>query len=513
MGSFLIKYYHKNISKLDKITFFSSFVIGMFTHFFKFTNTLMNSDSVLNFYRDQNMLASGRWFLAVACGFSSFYDLPWVNGIISIFFISITAVLIVRIFKPENPIVACIIGGLLVTFPAITKTFSYGFTADGYMISMFLSTIAVYVTQINEKKLYKYVISIICICLACGIYQAYLSFSLVLILCYFIYELLKNNYSKKEYLIYVRNSIISVVIALVLYYIIWKIFMLIQGVQPTDYQGISSAGKISESVIINAFISSIAIVKRFFMGGVNDISQMDTLGILNILFLVFAVIIFVTTIRKTKTYKSKFRMFWLILALILIPFCVCIWYFTSSEVYYYLIMLQSLCIPYILVTVMCDKWCKVKFSNIYALVITIIVFNFSISANISYFYLQKTNEESYATGAEMMSRIHMIESSKPTKVAFVGSLPNNELKSIAYNGKVNLVNSAVYTENLLSDNLHAYKFLNHFYSLELETVTDKELTEISKTEQVNNMGIWPSESSVAVINDTIVIKLSEINQQ
>ena len=512
MGTFLVKWYSKNISKVDKITFISTFVIGMLTHFFKFTNTLMNADSVLNFYRDQNILASGRWFLAIACGFSSFYDLPWIIGIISILFISLTAVIIVRLFKIENPIVASIIGGLITTFPAITKTFSYGFTADGYMMAMFLSAVAVYITQIGDKKLYKYFISTICICLSCGIYQSYLSFFLVLVLCYFIYELFENNYSKKEYLLYVRNSIVIVVIALILYYIIWKICMFIQGVQPTDYQGINSAGKISISVIINAIISSIAIVIRFFMGGVDDISKMDTLGILNILFLVFALVIFIITIRKTKIYKSRFHMFWLILALVLIPFCVCIWYFTSSEVYYYLVMLQSLCVPYILITVMCDKWCKIKFSNVYALLITIIVFNFAVSANISYFYLQKTNEESYATGAEMMSRIHMLESSKTTKIAFVGSLPDNELKSIAYNDKVNIVNSGNCTENLLSDNLHAYKFLNHFYSLNLDTVTSEELEEISKSKQISEMGIWPSNNSVAVIDNTIVIKLSEVNQ-
>ena len=77
----------KLIAKLKeeqyKTPFVSAFVIGLITHLFMIVNKFPNVDSMTNFYFDQNMVTSGRWFLMIACGFSSFYDLNFVNGLLA----------------------------------------------------------------------------------------------------------------------------------------------------------------------------------------------------------------------------------------------------------------------------------------------------------------------------------------------------------------------------------------------------------------------------------------------
>ena len=65
-------------------------------------------------YDPQNMLALGRWFLPVVCSFSSFYDLPFLNGIIAILFHAVGAVCICKILRVENKITAALIGALIV---------------------------------------------------------------------------------------------------------------------------------------------------------------------------------------------------------------------------------------------------------------------------------------------------------------------------------------------------------------------------------------------------------------
>ena len=88
----------KLINKLKeeqyKIPFMSGLVIGLITHMFMIVNKFPNGDSMTNFYFDQNMVTSGRWFLTIACGISSFYDLNFVNGLLAIIFLSISAVFI-----------------------------------------------------------------------------------------------------------------------------------------------------------------------------------------------------------------------------------------------------------------------------------------------------------------------------------------------------------------------------------------------------------------------------------
>ena len=87
-----------NILPQWKICFISAIVVGLITHFYKITNWLPNWDSLVFRYDEQNMLSMGRWFLPVASGFSSFYDLPWVSGLIAILFHALGAVAIVEIF-------------------------------------------------------------------------------------------------------------------------------------------------------------------------------------------------------------------------------------------------------------------------------------------------------------------------------------------------------------------------------------------------------------------------------
>lgn len=200
MGNIIINFYNKKVKSSWKVTFLSTFIIGLLVHMYKFTNTLLVSDSLFNFYSDQNILGSGRWFLSIACQFNSYFDLPWLIGLFSIIIIAFTAIVIVDIFDVENPIMLILTGGLLVTFPAITQTFYFEFTADGYMLAMLLASLAVRFSMIGDNDLRHLSFSTVCICLSCAIYQAYVSFALVLAICYFIYQLLENQRTDKEIL-------------------------------------------------------------------------------------------------------------------------------------------------------------------------------------------------------------------------------------------------------------------------------------------------------------------------
>lgn len=101
------------------------------------------------------------------------------------------------LFKVKNPVVIGLIGALIGTSPATTETFFFLFTADGYTISMLLASLGVYFSRIDEKRNAFSIASILCICVSCGIYQAYVSFSLILAVCYFIDILLQNKHTKE----------------------------------------------------------------------------------------------------------------------------------------------------------------------------------------------------------------------------------------------------------------------------------------------------------------------------
>ena len=99
MGECFVRFYREKVKNTWKIAFFSAFIIGFLIHIYKFTNTLLVADSLYNFYSTQDMLASGRWFLSIACAPSSYFDLPWVTGLLSLFYMGIAAAAIAEVFE------------------------------------------------------------------------------------------------------------------------------------------------------------------------------------------------------------------------------------------------------------------------------------------------------------------------------------------------------------------------------------------------------------------------------
>ena len=422
MGSQLINIYRNKIKKEWKIAFAATFVIGMLVHIYRFTNDLPNHDALFNFYSSQNMVGSGRWFLSIACGFSSYFNLPWVIGLFSVIFIAVTAVIVSDTFDMKNPVLIILSGGLLASFPAITETFFFEFTADGYMIAMILAALSVWLTRIGRSgKVYRTIIAAACICLSCGIYQAYLSFALVLALGYFIYEILEDRYDNKTYRNWILQQIIVYAAGLIAYLIIWKICMVVEGYEATTYMGISSLGESGVSSILEAAYSAVFGFVLYFLRW-NIFRYGITVYIaLNILFLLFAAFVIITAIIKSRIYKKIGHLILLLLSGIAIPFAVFIWKFASgSSVSYGVRMQQSICLCFILIAVLCERWIKPKLSSVMALLLALIVVNNGITANKFYYFMNSTYEKTYATVVEMQTRIHLLDDGTIKYIAFVG---------------------------------------------------------------------------------------------
>lgn len=271
MGEGIIRFYHEKVKKSWKIAFISAFLVGLIVHMFRFVNVLPNHDALYNYFSTQNMVASGRWFLAVACAPSSYFDLPWMIGILSLLYMSLTAVVITEIFEMKNPVLIVLCSGMLVSFPAITDTMSFEFTADGYMLAMLLASLSVLFTRIDRMqeytrdKRYMLVLPSICICFACAIYQAYISFAYVLAVCYFITELLDNRYTTRDYITWIVIQVLSYLIAVAGYYLIWQIAMSMQNVEITTYLGVDKAFHLDVSTLVLRIKNCIYSFAKFFI--------------------------------------------------------------------------------------------------------------------------------------------------------------------------------------------------------------------------------------------------------
>ena len=518
MGEGVLRFCQTKVKKEYKIAFVITFLISILIHLYKFTNTLPNHDSVYNYYSAQNVLGSGRWALSLACGFSSYYDLPWVIGLLSCVFIALTAVVITALFKLKNPVLIGLTGALIAAAPATTETFFFLFTADGYMIAMLLAALAAYFSRLGENKPSRWIFSGVCICVSCGIYQAYVSFALILTVCHFIDDLLQNGHGKRDSFKWILCQMILYIVSLATYYVIWKLCMYFSGTAANDYQGISEVGTLSIGLLVNGLLNSVKTTILYFL-------QWDVLthgftlySALSVIFVLLMGVGLLTAILKSGILKRKWALLLLALCLLaVIPFA-CIWHFTSERVGYRAMMLQSLTLLFVLTALLYERWAKTAAKNIAAIFLIVVVFNNALMANISYWYMNQCYERTYAEGAEMMAEIHDLQDRYTfDKIAVVGTrIYEVQYESIdpktgemQKSGKLHIL-SGLLEESLLYDSEHTIKFLEATFGLELNaTLNLKQRNALLRTEEVQSMGCWPAGDSIAVIDDTLVIKLSD----
>lgn len=543
MGEGFVEFYQTRIKKSWKLAFVSAFVVGLLVHMYKFTNTLLGHDSLFNIYGTQNVVRSGRWFLAVACSLSSFFDLPWVNGVLSLIWIGVAAAVVIDIFRIENPVLILLTGGLLVTFPAVTQTFYFEYTADGYMLAMVLAALTVRFSMIGERRKSRLFLSFCCITLTCGIYQAYVSFALVLSLGYFMTELLENRYEKKLYTLWIRNQILIYGLGMAAYYVIWQIAMVCQGnLQPNQYMGIDTIGQIGPGFLWDAVKQTMTSFVSVFMVWNFLRRGLTMYTVLNILFLMAAAYIVVTAVRKSRLYTRKGQMLLFLLCMAAIPFAVFIWFFASQGIQYVVRMEQSVCLLYILCGVLANRWLKPGKSVTAALLLAVIIFNNGVTANMMYQYMHRCYEESYATGVEIATHIHLLDDGTQKEIVIVGLtswFSEEEYESGGGLKELALLKS-IYN-NLFSAGSCPALFLSEVVGLELSyyrvnpemevppvdvgsnnwpvsggwtwrfPLADEAVkAKLIDTKQVADMPVWPAADSIQVIDDLIVIKLGNV---
>ena len=538
MGEGIVNWYRNKVKRESKIAFYSALLIGLLTYLYKFVNNLPSGDSLFNTYASQNMIGHGRWFLAVPCAVSSFFDLPWVTGLFSLIYIAVAAVFIIKLFEVTNPFLITLISGFLVTSPAVVETLYYSFTADGYMAAMMMVTIAVYLLRFDNRKIIDKIVAVVLICLACGIYQVYLSFGLVLTLCYFMYHLSIDSHKTKEYLVWVAQQFVVFAVGTGLYMAVWKIILAISHSSATEYAG---ADSLSLGNFIEAISSSIQNSVIFFLQWNVAIDGFTVYNVLNLLFLLAGAVILVAVLLKSGLTRRYVHLLLFLGSLVLIPISACIFQFVTGVSQYPARMLYSMTLIYILNAIFCEKWCKNAVKNVFATLLAVIIFNNFLTANMYWYKVEQSVEYSRYTAEEIAMRIHEFDDGTDIPIAFVGRASfqaDSVFTDPSEYGQLGLMYYHVY-DSLVENRSYAILFLeeelgfrmsyysNHPeaelpkfypnpnepayepYDLHFRVLDYEESYRIGFTDEVRNMGVWPAQDSVGLVNGVIVVKFSE----
>ncbi len=493
-----------------KVCFIWALVMGLIAHLYKITNWLPNWDGLVFRYDAQNMISLGRWFLPVVCAPSSFYDLPFIAGLMAIIFHGLGAVCICKMFGVRKNITAALIGAAAITFPTVTSVMMYNYVADGYALSFLFSCIA---AMLITKDKPCYIGSLVLIALSAGIYQAYITVTIMLLLLSLIMELIYKNTAVKKVIFKSLKFLLTGVLGMALYYLVMTVLLKLTGTTLLEYQGFDDATSLKGIDIAGALYT----IKESFISYFFDFSKgPNVFGIINSIVFVLTFVLYLADVIKNKLSIGKILM--LSVFVILLPIGASVLSFINSGIDYHNLMKMGFLVFYLFFILQYEKSerksTKLNAVKSWAIlgVSVLLIFNQTIIANVSYHKLNMAYEKSYGTLIRIADRIEQTEGAgECDSILVLGYLPESEAYSAnlppdmtgTTDGYILRADDEIVGQSVLCSALNDYCGKNYKF------ISGEEKSELLKRTDTDSLKNWPAKNSILVIDNVIVIKLGD----
>lgn len=508
----------------EKITIFLVTVItSMIVHFQLYAIMITGPDTLLNSMYHQAdvweimLLRFGLYFVQLIKGN---IVSPILVTLISSILLGITVVLVINVLEIKNKYFKYITGIIIAVAPNISATLTFFYCSDAYILGMLLSTLAVLIIRKHKNTKLTLPISGLLLALAMGMYQTYISVTMVLCIATLIIDIL-NKVEKKQILKNIVKYIIMVIIGMILFYALSHIALLIRKLPASGYSGANEIGLSTLRKLPELLPQS---YRSFISYYFNDEMIPNTIWHTNIMYIIvfgiMAVAIF-HTIIKNKIYKKKINTIFLLALIAIAPVCFGIIEIIVPNVNIHILMACSMIYIIPIFLRILELQPKSNLSNIlrYIMIIAsgVIIWNYTWQDNASYIAMKVMQNQAIQTSERIIQKIENLDEYNPEmKVVFLGGLSNNK-----YVNKTNTTLEAkkIYerTWGFISGmptmwwgNMESWKKVVYEYiGVNINLATDQERDKICETEEYKSMKNYPEKDSIKIINDIVVVKLSD----
>jgi len=485
--------------------------VGLIAHLYKITGWIPNWDSLVFRYDAQNMLGLGRWFLPVVCGISSFYDLPFINGLLAILFHGLGAVCIVKLFDIRKSVPAALLGGVVASFPTVTSLLMYNYIADGYAISFFFACLAA--VYFAKGKWKGFIAGAVLLALSSGIYQAYVSVTVTLLLLYFAEQLI---FGKQETgAVFVRSLKVAFagLCGMLLYYGVLLLMLKLTGTELLEYQGIQDTSS-AAGFDIGA---SLYVILHAFTGFFFDFSKgMQLFPVLNIVIFGLTVLGYILGAVKHRAEKPWYKLALIAVYVLLFPVGASVLALINPSIDYHNLMKMGYCTVYIAFILLYERleFSKEKFQTIACWLVfgvsILLALNQIVIANVSYHKAQMAYEKSFGALIRIADRIEQTEGAEDCeRILIIGHLSDSESYSVTLPPEITGVTDSYilrYDDEVVRQSV-VTSALNDYCGKEYRFVAGEEKKALLSKEDVQEMKPWPAKDSVSVLDNVIIVKL------
>ena len=510
-----------NRNTLLKKSLIYTFIIGFIAHGYCFANTIMSHDALNNFFiADKWSKANfGRFFYVIYISLTrGRILLPWLVGSMGVLWAGLAVYYIVLLFEVKKESAIWGISAICIANPtvyALAATYLHDFDAD--LFALFVAVFAVTMwkkatEEKNNKRSWLLLIAaggLLSVCL--GIYQSYISVTILLIMMISIKHLLEN----REFGIVVKQGfqgIAMLVFSAVTYLIEVKLFSKVIGTSIMGNQTYNGLGNMSSVLQDNIFVKILGAYKDFFTTYLELPSVFPSRiillahGILGM-----AAIGIVCYALKKIAWGKKIC---ILILLALIPLGANVSYILSGEMVHD-IMKYAFWMSYLLAMILglwfCEKTeMSVKIKNI---VFTFIVCSVAVvilgniqTSNAIYVKKDLEYQSTLSYMTRVADRMEEQEGYIPgeTPVYFIGTNTIGESRR-GFEEYLNITGMKNTSPLTFYDTYD--KYFEYVLCLPLNLSED---SEIKKDERVIEMSVFPKAGSIQMIDDVLVVKLDDI---
>lgn len=517
--------WYRNLSGAVKTAFYAAFAAGLAAHLYQFTNKLYNYDELANTPGGIGLSTEqGRWLLNwmgrfMRSVFGGSYSLPFFNGIFALLFLALSAGMVVSVFQVRNKLTAGLIGGLMTVFPAVVSMYFFMFLALYYAIGIFFSVFAAWLAVKYPKNIIANIAAVVMIACSLGVYQAYFPDTVCILLIVVILKAafggVKEKKEWKEFFLMIARFLVVMAAGVAVYFLINKAVLAVTHIQLTSYQGGDTMGKITIAQLISALKSCYT---SFFDLGFSDVMGISynrtVRRLIKVVWILFAAGIGAYLVLKKKEYLNKVIV---LCGILVFPVAMFLIYVMAPNSYCYTLMAYSVVFFFVFFLLWLDACSRnlklhapVKsITNwVSALLTAALVIVFVWYANGNYMALEYTKYHDFSYVQTLITKIRSVEDySQDKSVIVVGTQINDSTNGMGsligdtftVGGKADTnlgYNSLLY---LMSD----YLGFSPYYG------TYEEIQNWMQREVVREMPSYPADGSIQVIDDTIIVKLSD----
>ena len=507
------------IKKRDIYVFVFTLIIGLFAHSFMIFNKISFFDDLSSIYgfSAKHLFSLGRFsiaFLKIISDklFGSFSS-PIINGIISIFFICLSNIVIARLFDIKKIISIALLSSIIILSTGYICLQAYLFTAVYYTLAIFLSLLSTYlfIKQDSNSVVKNIFFTAIIQMIVISIYQSYFLFGVILFIIYQICDLLNNKFDYKRNIEFFS----SIVLSFALYYFINKLVIFLLNFLNESITNVDSAISISNYQGINLFLNNSLLSGLSFNGLVSKLFSADSIlfeknyyiyVIIYISILILYVFIFA---KERLSYKTLFLVILYTILLILVSNS--LYVLDGLGTVLYALPMFPKCMLFLLPLVLLEKYNYNINIIIYILLFYYLTYNIVLANNIylnRYFTLE--NEKRWCN--TLVTRIQSTTGYSDEYDIFIYG---ERIGANIAKHDNHYVNNLRFIKTIFpynNDSINQYNFASFLEYYSGFRAWGFHLNDKSfDTNFINSMPCYPDDGSIKVVDNKIIIKFSNFD--